>query len=75
MSYNRFHPPPCIKTVVTTVTCSKRDEFILHWMKGTISFQKGNLFHVIVPILPQFIAFVAHQRFIKICNKKLRITT
>ena len=68
-------PPPCTKPVATTVTCSKRDEFILNWMKGTICFEKGNLFHVIVSILRQFRAFVAYQRFIKICNKKLRITT
>ena len=78
MPYNRFHPLPCIKTVVTTVTCSKRDKFILYWKKGPISVEKGNLFHVIhiiLPILRQFRAFGAHQGFIKICNKTLRITT
>ena len=77
MPYNRFHSPPCTKTVVTTVTCSKRDEFILYWKKGTISIGKGNLIHVIhiiLPILRQFGAFGADQRFIKICNKKLRLT-
>ena len=74
MPYNRFHPPPCTKTVGTTVTCSKRDKFILYW----ISFEKGNSFHVIhiiLPILHQFRAFGAHQGFIKICNKTLRTTT
>ena len=78
MPYNRFHPLPCIKTVVTTVTRSKRDKFILYWKKGTISFEKGNLFHVIhiiLPILRQFRAFGANQVFIKICNKTLRIST
>ena len=60
------------------MTWSKRDKFILYRKKGPISFEKGNLFHVIhiiLPILRQFRAFEAHQGFAKICNKTLRITT
>ena len=60
------------------MTWSKRDKFILYWKKGPISFEKRNLFHVIpiiLPILRQIRAFEAHQGFIKICNKTLRITT
>ena len=56
------------------MTCSQRDKFISVRKKGTISFEKGNLFHVIhiiLPILRQFRAFGAHQRIIKICNKKI----
>ena len=61
-----------------TVTCSQHDKFILDRKNGTISFEKGSLFHVIhiiLPILRQFRAFGAHQRFTKICDKTLRITT
>ena len=57
-----------------TVTYSQRDKFISVRKKGTISFEKGNLFHVIhiiLPILRQFRAFGARQRLWKFATKKI----
>ena len=52
---------PCTKAVVTTVTCCQHDKFSSDWKKGTISFEKGNLFHVISIILPVLVQFRVYQ--------------
>ena len=58
---NAIHLPPCAKAVVTKVTCCQHDKFGSDWKKGTISFEKGNLFHVINIILPVLVQFRVYQ--------------